>query len=250
MKKPRNYLVNFEVNPGSELHLRFSKKSGLLEIRGVKNGNRKAIEKIHIIASYSREKNEKIMNSTTVDINSFDININDALIKSFNMIFACDTNSLIIDQKKICVSCLSILSFSTTNNEYFHNPVMSIVFSLELDNASNPERISWAFFIKKISAMKSLPSDAIIGFIVDSELNKIKQINQRQEPIFAEDYLPKNVVIIYASSDNGKEFLANKLISSADKAAKDLMTELKKNNSDLSGIPGPDSPIFLRKSRR
>jgi hypothetical protein len=49
----------------------------------------------------------------------------------------------------------------------------------------------------------------------------------------ADFYLPNNFKLIYASSDVGKEFLSNKLISLSDKLSNELLLHIQETGEDI-----------------
>ena len=253
-RKPRQIQINFEVNPGSSIDISFSKEEQLLKVKGIKNGNEKAVAKIHLITGYSRPKKMKILNRTVTNFKSFDINPDNTLIKTFNVIFASDTNSEVVDGVRICAACLSILAFFSTENVYKQNLSLALVYTIEENSSINPERISWAYFTEKAvsSVEKHFPIGSSIGFIVDSEENMLEAINKRWEPIHRDFYIPDQVQLIYATSDGGKEYLSNKMIGVCESEAKvilnNILNQIKENEISVHDIPSWESPLVRKRS--
>lgn len=70
----------------------------------------------------------------------------------------------------------------------------------------------------------------------------IKDINERNTPVFGELYLPENVRMLYASSDKPNESAANKMLALADRQASQLIDhilseQLIENFVEISGKP-------------
>lgn len=240
-KKPRHLEITFALHPGTGLDL--SVEGDFLKIVRKKNGRPKAIEEILLASAYKRPKNSKIINQVISKVEGFELNHDQTLIQNYNMVFAADTNYIVKGHYKICVACLSVLSRSNNGNGY--HPIMAMIFRLQPSEIFNPERFAWLYFMDKIINMKSIPAETKFAFIVDSELNKLTKINWQLEPIFAENLINQRFTLMYASADAGKEFISNQLLSSADKAAKELLNALIDKNINPSTIPGTDSPHLL-----
>ena len=77
--------------------------------------------------------------------------------------------------------------------------------------------------------------------IVDSELERLKEMNARALPVDSGEFLPEGVTLIYASSDAGKESVLNSALSIADAASTQIFTALERGdigmNTVASGIP-------------
>ena len=52
--------------------------------------------------------------------------------------------------------------------------------------------------------------------VVDSDLGNINSYNQRKKSVLQSVFLPENMHLVYASSDAGKENVANKALAAAD----------------------------------
>lgn len=94
---------------------------------------------------------------------------------------------------------------------------------------SKPERYGWMKYIEALIKSDAYLIDREYGVIVDSDLGEIPHINSREISLFDDFYLPKNMSLIYASADVGKENFMNKLIKETDRhAALTLKTVMKK----------------------
>lgn len=75
--------------------------------------------------------------------------------------------------------------------------------------------------------------DKPIGIVTDTDLDLIKNINQRAIPFFDTMLLPENTTLFYATADSGStEFMPNKLIRMCDNASNEF---LKKYLHEKSG---------------
>jgi hypothetical protein len=244
-RKPRTLIVNFNLNRGSNIDIEFDAKVQKLVIKGVKNSNMKAIENINLITSYARPTKNKILNYIPLAVRQFQINPNDALVNNFSAIFACDTNYVGVGSLKICVTCLSVLRF--LNEQYISDPICAIVFSMDAGEMINPERIGWAHFIDSISNSALFKSANAIALVIDSDLDDLDNLNSRIEPVFEQKFLKEKFTLIYGSTDTGKDLIANKLVSTADKAAKDLMNNIL-SQINLESIPSYKTPFELTRT--
>jgi hypothetical protein len=239
--KERTLIIN--INSTQPVKFNFNKEKQILKIDGIKSLGNPILDKINIKTSYDRENGKpKILNDISLEKTNFSVNTNEAIFKNFKMIYGSDTNYKIIDNKKICVSCLTILSYKDKKPDY--HPIKALVFYVPKEVDLNPEHVAWKYFIKYVCSSKILPKDTKIGFTIDSDYDKLSDFNNGNIKILNNFEKPDNVSLIYASSDNGKEFITNKLIAAADKCAKEIMIKL----IDISEIPNYETPfIYTRK---
>jgi hypothetical protein len=108
-------------------------------------------------------------------------------------------------------------------------------FCLEfVDVVGDPERIGWLMAFRELRDRCFLAADARVGLIVDSSLGDIPALNAREAPICEGFFLPQGVQLIYASSDVGPEYGANKLIQMADRAARQVLDYLAAGKAPLN----------------
>ena len=122
----------------------------------------------------------------------------------------------------------------------------------------NPEVLGWYLFLKYVYPLLPIAGDQKLAVVVDSELNDLASFNHRKTPYYGDYYLPKNVELIYASSDTGTE-LPNKLMRKCDRLSRDvykmidegslaLPETLGGGSDDCAGfayINFPNSPYLL-----
>ncbi len=142
------------------------------------------------------------------------------LRNNFDFIFAVDTNTGVIADEKISISvCYYVPKRLSLYKESIPFLPLSIFEINCVKEGVNPEIIGWHILIKTLHDSPTFKSNSRIGIIVDSELGKIPDINTRSIPYYETYYLPQPIQLIYASSDTGKEYLPNQMISYCDKLA-------------------------------
>jgi hypothetical protein len=190
--------------------------------------------------SFDREKGPKILNKTPLDPNKLIIDPSIALEK-YDLIFAIDTNTKVIDGESVSVSCVVLCKLIRDKNNVL-NAEFAPIHCLEFRNIQGmAENIAWMKAIQFIIANPSYSIDIKYGIIVDSDLGNISSYNNRSKPIYSGFYLLPNIELIYASTDVGKEYLANKLISLCDKEATKLLESImlnKVSNDNLREVFG------------
>ena len=75
-----------------------------------------------------------------------------------------------------------------------------------------------------------------LAIIVDSDLGNIPDYNARKKPIIGSFYVPDKMTLVYASSDTGKEYLANRLIAVCDTEANKLIQHIQRSPDDKSNL--------------
>lgn len=148
------------------------------------------------------------------------------LPEMFDFLCAVDTNTKNIRGKN--VSVVGVVTFQSVwvpeknGMELFWQT--NVPFCLEYINIkTKPENFGWIAAIQHLEQFDYLKEENRIGMVVDSDLGKINDYNQRKKPIYGPDYLPERFQLIYASTDVGKENIVNKLICSADSVSKQCL---------------------------
>ena len=183
------------------------------------NGEYLTPQKVYVDTSYKRKKAPKILDKAQLTADKLYLNPN-RVLERFDFIYAIDTNCKFVSLAKISVTGV----VGGVNNEpsipghtaIRYRPIKCI----ELLNPEGKfENLAWKMVIEGICAAPNFKKTNKIALIVDSDLGNIKSYNSYSKPIFKKFYLPKNFQIIYASSDSGKENIANQMITLADKVA-------------------------------
>lgn len=237
--KPRiTYLTMDMGKPVAANSLRIS-PTGKVEL--LSNGISLIPKEIKIETGYERKKGFKIINRAPLTHEDLFINPNRALEK-YDLLCAIDTNTKPLNNGTVSVSCVVICKL--TSQKEYTTVQYNAVNCLEFRNISGkPENIAWCKLIKLMMANPSYNEKMKVGIVVDSDLGNIPDYNARKIPIVDNFYLPPNVELLYASTDIGKEYLPNILISLCDKEANKLIKYIQENDNDQSGLEtAPDLP--------
>jgi len=119
---------------------------------------------------------------------------------------------------------------STTN--YSHFSTETVFQDYRLNVEGNPEVSAWHQLMLIAQRFEQEPSKKRIGFIVDSELGKIRDINYRKIPLIDNYYLPKNFELMYATDASGsEEYIPNRLIRYCDSNSKKVLANIQRDNN-------------------
>jgi hypothetical protein len=196
-----------------------------------------------IETSYNRAKGPKFLNQIPLQSTLLKINPNEALAANYDIVFAVDTNTRnfkgfrfsvtgVIEARHAFDPATGSAAFA------FHTP-----FLLEFTQViTRPEQLGWMITAQNIEADPQYNAFGRIGLIVDSDLQKLREYNDRKLPIYEDWFLPGRFTLIYASSDVGGEYLANRFVRAADGAASQILDLLKRgklaiNEKRFEGAP-------------
>jgi hypothetical protein len=101
-----------------------------------------------------------------------------------------------------------------------YQPLVSFLI-LDPSPDQKPEPLGWHLLIRFLLNSGALQGKRV-GLIVDSELGDHVQINTRKKPYYADQMLPGNIALIYASADKSDTF-ANHMIKKCDEIARMLL---------------------------
>ena len=104
-------------------------------------------------------------------------------------------------------------------------PLDSKMFRLP-DNCDSPERQGWVAAIDYISRTRNPGASTRVALVVDSEMNCLRKINQREQAVHGETILPKGFTLIYATADK-TDTPQNRLIRLCDKKATAALADLE-----------------------
>jgi len=163
--------------------------------------------------SYARTNKDKTIRKYPTKTSDIRLDPNYSLMNS-DTIYVIDTNT---DYKSnLSVSCiLRGKPKYDVNGTKVGIQFLSLPYLIVKKELKYPERSAWCQLIENTISI----SDGATLLIVDSDLNNLELYNSREKPILGKCYLPKNVTILYASADVGKENIVNKVMSQTDKAA-------------------------------
>ena len=146
-------------------------------------------------------------------------------LERFDLLFAVDTNTIQIPSGNICVACLVSGDFADFGRKVLvaWEPKQLI----ELRNvAGPPENVVWQLVSEDLAANPRFESLKSIGIVVDSDFDLIPVYNSRTVPIIGDFFLPPKIELLYASADTGSEFVANKMLSRADRESGALLKQI------------------------
>lgn len=237
--KPRSVSVTLDM--GKPVTANAFRMSPVGDIFLLNNDEMLMHERAHVATSYLRVKGPKVLNRVELQNDRLTTNPNSSLLK-FDRLFAVDTNTKTVGSERVSVAAILLARLEQKSPLCFLH--FSIINCLEFRNVSeNPEKIAWKKTIQLIMANPSFNLDITFGLIVDSDLGNIDAYNSRTLPIVGSFYLPSNFQLLYASSDAGREYAANRLISECDREAalllKAIISELPNKTSlvQVSGEP-------------
>lgn len=162
-----------------------------------------------------------ISNIATFDILSF-------LAENFDAVWAIDTNTKNIDGQEISVvSILECYCRKTTSTRIniIYRKNGNIAFKNCPRNVA--EKYAWMKLIPIIKANPNYNENQRVALISDHDLNNHSRYNSHELPIYKDYYLPDNFILIYASSDTGKENILNKFIAECEKDAKAVLSQFE-----------------------
>lgn len=204
------------------------------------------INKFHEVSYHRDSGKKKIISRTPIATETAQLNSDQALLRNSDLLFAVDTNTRTINSLRHSVGCF-VLCEIFRESQSKGTFKWSIPFCIHFTGHGEPERFSWKVLSDHIESDDELRQIPRIVIVVDSDLDNIPSYNDGSMPILRTFYLPKNIQLTYASSDSGNKYIANKLISAADKTAKRILGEIEAGR--IEGFPKrtePGSYIKLR----
>ncbi|MBT1072940.1 hypothetical protein [Pelotalea chapellei] len=180
--------------------------------------------------SYERAKKPKVLHKSQIQADELRTDIHVALC-NYDLFYVIDTNTKIINNNKISVACVILCKFRP--NDDMTLAFFAPIHALEFWNIPHkPENTAWREAILAIMANPYFKEDFKVGLLVDSDLGDIPAYNLRDKPIIDDFFLPTNFELIYASSDAGKEYFVNKLISECDKESSKIFELIESTPHD------------------
>jgi hypothetical protein len=177
---------------------------------------------------------EKVVNSI---INQVAIDTNMHLLQNYGVIFAIDANHVNLGDRQIMVTSVYQCTWNKINEEQIRVSYGKYCNILcEGCGGDLSERFGWFKLIQSIRNSPNYHDNLKVGIISDHDLGKMVDYNSGRIAIFDDYYLPRNINLIYASSDVSDGSIVNILISECEKDAKKLLDNYKTNKSiELDG---------------
>lgn len=148
-------------------------------------------------------------------------------LRSYDFIFAIDTNTEEINGVNIASTCVYELLIEARNEE--GDPVVFAGPSLlrfKNGEGGMDEKLAIILLISQIRQSKNVKEDAKIAIITDHDLGNHGAYNKQEKPIWKNHILPKGFALLYASGDttNKNNNILTFAVSKCDKAAKEDLT--------------------------
>lgn len=179
--------------------------------------------KVNSSLYYDRKTKPKIV--TYSDSRDLPFQSASLTLRNYKYLCAIDTNSREVHGRIVSMSvvCLGWWFIEGDYTKFNFTPSHYMEF---LDFSGKSERFAWCEFLKLIEKGTDYNGINTFGVIVDSDLDDIPSINNRQIPLYDDYYLPSKMELIYASSDKA-DTVQNKMIKISDKYASKLLEEFE-----------------------
>lgn len=207
------------------------------KIRLMSQGMVLSPETSSLYKGYSRPKGDKVLVQIDGEYASHrDFLFQDpdiTLLKSFDVIFATDTNTRVIEEHRVSANAFALLRpqppQQDSSGQTVHTGDMKIlVRTATLSLTGNPEIAGWIEAIQWIKCHSGYNPQLRIAVIVDSEQGNIPKYNSG-ELLLADGFeIPSNIRLIYAS-DAVSDHLPNKMIRFCHKAADEILDQLERD---------------------
>ncbi len=187
----------------------------------------------HTISYIGESGKDKIVSSSLCldQIGRFDLR--GVLKINYDFLYAIDTNNKTINGEKLSIA---VSYFVPQKLEYYDKEIPLLpylVFEINDVKANiNPETVAWYILITELAQKHNLSKEKV-AIVVDSELGKLPEINNRIIPYYGANYLPQNIHLIYASSERGNE-LPNMMMSFCDRMSSKCLTYFFDNSITLN----------------
>lgn len=194
--------------------------------------------------SYGRKRKKKdtIKPITYGNVNPITLSLNpDLPLGQYDHIFVIDTNTIAHEDEKISVSAI-IHGIIGPHDSVRREISYTLLCWFEFRNIKGKEEnLAWAELIRAIGEDERFP-ECRIGIVVDSDLGNIEDYNARKLPIYGDIYLPKNIELLYATSDNADR-ITNKFMRMCDKKASELLEGIVSQGAPIEGERLSDMPF-------
>jgi hypothetical protein len=189
--------------------------------------------------SYERPKGPKVLNRLVPPTDRLFVDPWYGIAK-YSRLFALDTNCRFIGSERVAVT--GVVEFIPLRSKRSVLIFASIAIELRNVTAPSPERVGWLRAIDLLVSQAGFALlDVPVGLIVDSDLGTLEAWNARLMPVHGDRYLPRNMELLYATSDSGKEHPLNRAIAKADKIAAGLFPRLAAIGDDSRDLKDADS---------
>jgi len=186
---------------------------------------------IEINNYYERDKKRKILNAFYFQNESPPANIHWVLAR-YEQFYAIDTNTEnYMNVGMVSVTTVLIGKWQQATTDYSMGECRLLYVDIAENVKGNPE--FYALHKLMLRVQEELPPSYAgkIGFIVDSELDKIKDLNYRRLPLYDDFYIPIGFELIHATDASGsQEYYPNKMIRECENNSKRVLTSIECQN--------------------
>jgi hypothetical protein len=236
--------INVHIEEGDSIEGDWDEKDKAFSIKVYRNRVNISAKNVQVTTFYDRTKKPKILNKIEFERSSRFTVRQSELLKQYEQVWAIDTNMKVLFNQAAHVSAITVCS-TDGREDYF--PVIAIIFG---KTKNNPELYGWRKFIEFVQTSELYNQAHRYALIIDSELSNLPEFNNKKLAIHGGFYLPENWNLIYATSDSGKEYIINKLISTSDKASSLVLKKIsdRQSNAKYWNIIDDEEqhqPIFL-----
>lgn len=177
--------------------------------------------------SYPRtNKSPKVLNSLPADPLTLNVNPNRSL-EQFDEIYAIDTNTKTLRSRTVSITGVvgaDSPKVAPGQTIVTYRPILCMEFH---EVEGKPENMAWMEVILAIRRSEKYSNRKKYALVVDSDLGAIPRYNSRESPFYADFFLPKEFVLVYASADSGSENVANKMLRLSDTMSNGIFARLE-----------------------
>jgi hypothetical protein len=202
---------------------------------------------VYAEVNYDRSKGPKILSRIPQSHSDVSFDASPALEQNYDFVCAVDTNTL-----GICGKNVSVVGVVTAQPVWAGEKLglvkawrFDVPFCLEYValKTAKPENFGWLAAFEQLTKRGHIDNDRRVGMIVDSDLGSIRDYNERMRRVDGIDYLPKQVTLIYATSDTPNENVANEALSLADSVATQCLDAVASGRLPFNRKPSKN-PLF------
>lgn len=220
-KIPRNFMIEGTATRAMVVS-GLRKKGSKIEMLD-KEGNVLLFKDVVLSYGYPRnnpKKPLKVTNKISLDSDNILLDFFPAISK-YNILLAVDTNT----DKNISMCGIVIGKVVKTETKLDIQYGVIKCFEFRNLNVEIAEKIALKKVIESILISPPIMSRTPVGIIVD-HVPDPSRINKREVPLIDDFYIPENIELIYAGTDNKNDTFLNQMLASADKFAKERLCEI------------------------
>jgi len=193
------------------------------------------VEGMYSEVAYERAKGDKVLTRTPLPGPVLHVRPDDALFNNYSSFVGVDTNTRSIRGQTISVTGIVLGTKTTDPTDGAPAVAYETPYCLEfVQVVGKPERVGWAMSLRQLREDGLLSGANRVALVVDSELSLLRAFNVREEPVVEGLLLPDGLEFVYASADSGGEYLANKLVRTADRASRKVLDYLAAGRAPLN----------------